>query len=352
MTLGYNKTLSKLAVNSSLAQSAIPTIVCDEHFLVTMISYGARKLFFPMQLGKNMIPLFPDNIRDMLKNNKSGVFASQLVRERESSTALIVSDKLEDEQYHAIVILPQIMFSHVSTPWYINEAFSTLHLTVNELISSPREDISKLDWCCARLSTLFSFLNEPSGGISASKYASPSIYRQITTVINECRTVFDEIDGKVSADYENDVSFTTLIHPKYVNILSTTLLSLLLLISSDSNVHLLSSIERGQHGSMSFSHTVATDLVKDSPIDSVDALRQRLIYLAPELAAIQDLTQRFDIPLTCKTDSGSLTVTYKIPICTVGSVVFHELDSDTPKRVSALARTLIGEFLQSGKKLS
>lgn len=351
MTLDYNKNLSRLAVDSKLAQSAIPVIVCDEKFLVCMISHGARKLYFPMQLGKNMFPLFPQSMPDMLKNTENGVFVSELNRGSDRSTALIVSDKLQGEQYHAIVILPQIMFSHASAPWYINEAFDNLHQAVNELISSQRTEISRLDLCCARLSTLFSFLQEPRANIILSKYASPSIYRQINEIVTEAGSVFAKINGTLSAKYADDVSFTTQIHPRYINILSTTLLSLLLLSSSNANVYLSANIKRGRNGSMTFSHTAVTSLVDTAPIDSLDELRHRLSYLAPELAAIQDLAERLDISLSCKTEGNTLTVSYKIPICTVGSVVFHENDANSSKRVSTLASTLIGDFLQNGKKL-
>lgn len=352
MTLGYNKNLSQLAVNSSLAQSAIPVILCDEKFLISMISYGARKLCFPMQLGKNMLPLFPKNTPEQLTNTKYGVFVSELIRNNEHSTVLIVSDKINDEQYHAIIILPQIMFNYVSIPWYIEVEFDNLRKTVHELISAQRKDVKRLGLCCTHISTLFCFLREPSASIISSRYASPNIYKQLSLIVNETSDAFAAIKGSITAEYVDDISFTTLIHPRHINILSTTLLSLLILASSDASVHFTADIKRGENGTMTFSHSVTTDLVKEFPVDDMDTLRQRLTYLAAEFAALQDLAKRLDIPLSCKTSGETLTVTYSIPICTVGAVIFHESDVDESMRVRNLVLSLISDFTYNAKKLT
>ena len=352
MTLGYNKNLSRLAVNSSLAQSAIPVILCDEKFLISMISYGARKLCFPMQLGKNMLPLLPKNTPEQLANTKCGVVVTELMRNGERSTVLIVSDRINDEKYHAIVILPQIMFNYVSIPWYIEGGFENLRKAVYELISTQRKDIKQLDLCCTHLSTLFSFLREPSASIVSSRYASPSIYRQLSLIVNETADIFSTIEGNVTAEYVDDISFTTLIHPRHINILSTTLLSLLILASSDASVHFSADIRRGENGAMTFTHSTTTELVKEFPIDNMVELQQKLTYLAPELAALQDLAQRLDIPLSCKTSGNELTVTYSIPICTVGTVIFHEADVDESVRVRNLVLSLISDFTYNAKKLN
>ncbi len=349
MTLNYNKKLSKLATNSSLAQSAIPVIVCDEKLLICMISYGARKLCFPMQLGKNMLPLFPKNIQQQLIDTNSDVLITELVRGYDCSTALIVTDTVNSEKYHAIVILPQIMFSNASIPWYIDSAFVNLKAAIYELISSQRIDTPRLDVCCTRLSTLFSFLREPYASVVSSRYASPNIYRQLNIVVNETAAAFASIKCTLTAEYSEDVSFTTPTHPRYVTILSTTLLSLLILSSADASVCFRTDITKGEKGTLTFSHSIVTELVKDSPIDDIDTLRHRLVYLAPELAAIQDLAKRLNIPLSCKTNGDEFTVTYSIPICTVGAVTFHESDIDESVRVRNLVLALISDFTYNEK---
>lgn len=349
MTLNYNKKLSKLAVSSALSQSAIPVILCDENLLVCMISYGARKLYFPMQLGKKMTPFFPDDTLERLDGIDKGVLATELTRTGNKSTTLIVSDTAQGERYLALVVLPQIIFSHAKTPWYIDASFENLRLTINDLICSDRPQIERLDLCCSRISNLFSFWQEPFAGVIADKYASPSIYKQLATVVSECANVFQQIGGHVSAKHTDNISFTTEVHPRYVNIFSTTLLSLLVLISDDTNVHISSEIIKGEHGNITFSHSAATALIKKNAVNCIEDMYKPLPYLSAELAALKDLSERLGITLSCKTEENTLTVTYSLPINTCGTVIFHETDDNMPKRVRNLALALIREYLLDQK---
>lgn len=350
MPIKYNKKLRALADASALAECAVPVFVTDDELHTCMISSGARKLSMPITVGKDLTNFFSDDDAARLSTLERGTLFAKLSRGIEYSNVIVVADTVDGERYRAIIVEPQIMFCRTPTPWYIDEAFDTLHSSVSEMISSPKVGIKRLDWYCKSLIRLCTFTEEFSDTVLHSMCDSSKICHNLELIMQESASALASIGGVMEYTRLGDIPFKTTATPKQVYIITSTLLVALTLISSNGIVKTVCRTEMCDDGFMEVSLSTIPDSSVTLPVNDIDELIRGVSYLRPELAAVKDMTTHLNYSLDCRSGGDTLTVSFRIPADATGVIRFRAPSDANRIRIRKLLASLCESAVLGGWK--
>lgn len=316
-----NKRLREGILNSAIKQSLIPVFICDENFRICLKSIGAERFFPRPIVNSSVLAQLPEDIVE--KTEKSEIPLCTVFKLPKGEVYTIITTGVFcGEKYYALVFEPRIMFSSEPIPWYIAESYTNLSNAVYELLTSPKEDFTKLDRCCSQILRLADFWEHAKLPEARHSVSTVNLYGEIRNVIDECSTLLSVIGASVSLEKYSDRAPMCTYPGMVLHIFASVLFSASIILSTDGRARVLLQTPENSDSEIEMTVSVNCNRAQDG-ITQFEELCNRVKPLRLELAALMDMAKRYGINLSCHTDSGKLTITCRFAAYYSPNVRFH-----------------------------
>lgn len=311
MSVRLSEKLTQIVKNTALMKSAVPIILCNSQLVVCAKSIGASNLVHSPKVGASVKDMLDKDIIKLLSAPDTEYTAARLHLKSELS-AIITKGTVAGEKYYAIIGEPRIWFCPVKYSRITDAVCRELGKAVEMLLGNAPDRTEDMGgtW----LLRFYDYFDSVSAAEDEADVCDMPISDALMLICELAKPYVESVGGFIETDFNDTEMVVPDCSPEKFYALISSLLVAAIFVSKEKCVTV--SYEQRQDSAelLDIVLRCACDDALSEPIGSYLEFAERVLALAPELAAILAMANEMHSELSCVSDGTTLALKFAVPM--------------------------------------